>query len=206
MNTCLALLVLLVLVSVNCLDAIIVEIPNGGESWRAGSQQTIRWYNDNSTWYFGKSYYWYSTDSANSWIFIGEERGRYEPYTWANYSWTVANENSTHCRIKVKAESVYPPYYEYDESNSDFTIYQSSGFEKDKSSKQIPEINKIEFYPNPFSNKLTVITALNGAVYDIWGRIIIRFNKGKQTIDTSFWQPGVYIIQTGKQLKRIVKF
>ena len=49
-------------------------------------------------------------------------------------------------------------------------------------------------YPNPFSDKLNVISDEGFFVMDIFGRIILESNHSEKTINTSSWSDGLYFI------------
>ncbi|MBN1234105.1 MAG: PQQ-binding-like beta-propeller repeat protein, partial [Candidatus Coatesbacteria bacterium] len=60
--------------------------------------------------------------------------------------------------------------------------------------------------PNPFSTHLSVSLPSSGAIYYLTGQLIMNMSKGKHSIDTSKWREGVYIVKSGKETKRLVKF
>ena len=49
-------------------------------------------------------------------------------------------------------------------------------------------------YPNPFSNRLNVLSEQGFYVSDIFGRIILDINTSQKTINTSSWNTGLYFI------------
>jgi spore coat protein CotH len=49
-------------------------------------------------------------------------------------------------------------------------------------------------YPNPFSDKLNVISEEGFFVMDIFGRIILESNHSEKTINTSCWSDGLYFV------------
>ena len=55
-------------------------------------------------------------------------------------------------------------------------------------------ISSFACYPNPFSNKLNVISDKGFFVMDIFGRIILELNHSEKTINTSSWSDGLYFI------------
>lgn len=66
-------------------------------------------------------------------------------------------------------------------------------------------------FPNPFTNEVVVIlqknTPENIIIYDQWGRIIFHSFDSivNMQIDASNWSSGVYIMQIGPEVQRIVK-
>lgn len=95
---------------------IIVNTPNGGESWQVNnpSQQIINWAFAGTSNYFNL---YYSINGGSSWstiaTYVSATGGN------ANYNWTIPNNPSTNCLIKIE------DYYntcKYDESNAPFTI------------------------------------------------------------------------------------
>jgi spore coat protein CotH len=55
-------------------------------------------------------------------------------------------------------------------------------------------ISSFTCYPNPFSDKLNVISEEGFFVMDIFGRIILESNHSEKTINTSSWNTGLYFI------------
>ena len=55
-------------------------------------------------------------------------------------------------------------------------------------------ISSFVCYPNPFSDKLNVISDRGFCVVDIFGRIILDINTPEKTINTSSWNVGLYFI------------
>ena len=49
-------------------------------------------------------------------------------------------------------------------------------------------------YPNPFSDKLNVISEEGFFVMDIFGRIILESNNSEKPINTSSWSDGLYFV------------
>ena len=90
-----------------------VTSPNGGESFIAGSAQTIAWSSSMSG---GNVKIELSTDGGATYSTVVAST----PNT-GSYSWTVNNVNSTQCRIKVSDAIDANPV---DVSNANFTIQQ----------------------------------------------------------------------------------
>lgn len=89
-----------------------VTAPNGGETWSALTSHTITW-NVQGT---SNTYnLYYSVDAGSSWINI---TSNYASAT-GTYSWTVPNNPSVQCRVKVMD---YVTNCMVDESNNNFTI------------------------------------------------------------------------------------
>ncbi len=88
-----------------------VTSPDGGETWPAGTTQTIRWTRGGS---LGKVRINYSIDNGAHWTNINASA----PNT-GRYAWRVPRKPSTACLVKVcEAADKFPS----DESNAPFTI------------------------------------------------------------------------------------
>ncbi|NVN95784.1 MAG: T9SS type A sorting domain-containing protein [Bacteroidetes bacterium] len=73
-------------------DDIIINSPNGGEQWQAGSYQNINWVSATSS---TRYLVYYSTNYGVSWSSLNS-------YQYSqNYSWTIPNSPSTTCQVKV---------------------------------------------------------------------------------------------------------
>jgi photosystem II stability/assembly factor-like uncharacterized protein len=97
-------------------NSITVIYPNGGQVLTAGSISEIAWsYTGNMT-YFNL---YYSTDGGSTWEFIddGVLASNY------SYTWTVPNENSAECRVKVEDNNNTSIF---DISDANFTIQPSN--------------------------------------------------------------------------------
>lgn len=88
-----------------------VTKPNGGESWQAGSSQTITWSSSGSS---ADVKIEYSTNSGSSWSTITSSTTND-----GSYSWTIPNTESSTCRVKITDTSDSSIY---DASNSNFSI------------------------------------------------------------------------------------
>lgn len=106
--------------------AIVVTSPNGGESWTAGSTQTIAW---ESYYLSGNVLLQYSTDKGSSWTTIattplstssvpssssaastadaanGSTAASLASAVAGSYAWTVPNTSSTTCLVRVQSVS-----------------------------------------------------------------------------------------------------
>ncbi|NIN35066.1 MAG: hypothetical protein GTN53_27740, partial [Candidatus Aminicenantes bacterium] len=90
-----------------------VMIPNGGESWEAGTAHDINWA---ITGNIVNVKIEYSTDSGSSWNTISDSTPITGEYNW--YNWTVPNTPSTTCLVRV-SDTAGPAS---DTSNNVFTI------------------------------------------------------------------------------------
>ena len=54
--------------------------------------------------------------------------------------------------------------------------------------------NKFIAFPNPFSNKINIISDIGFYVFAIYGRLVLDMNSLNTTINTSSWNEGVYFI------------
>jgi hypothetical protein len=90
----------------------VVTAPNGGETWYAGTTQSITW--TPSTYFSSTVNIEYSIDSGNTWLTIANNQSNNGSYTW-----TIPNINSTRALVKV-SNSTNTSYY--DVSNALFTL------------------------------------------------------------------------------------
>lgn len=64
-------------------------------------------------------------------------------------------------------------------------------------------------YPNPFTDEVTVSLRERGLVklFDLAGRLVkeAHLEPGENRLDMSYLRPGVYIIQTGKEKRKVIK-
>ncbi|MEM4325847.1 MAG: WD40 repeat domain-containing protein, partial [Candidatus Pacearchaeota archaeon] len=94
---------------------IILIFPNGGEIFRAGSQQQIQWSSSNIT----NIKIEYTTDNGSSWSLIANNI----PANSGSLIWTVPNLSSSNCRIKI-SDTDDPSIF--DISDNVFTILSKS--------------------------------------------------------------------------------
>jgi hypothetical protein len=64
--------------------------------------------------------------------------------------------------------------------------------------------SSINVYPNPFTNRLNIVSDYKVQITDMLGRTILYLNVPYKTINTSSWNTGVYFINLiGSSQKRI---
>jgi len=91
-------------------DDIIINSPNGGELWQAGSTQNINWVSAISS---SRFTVYYSTNNGSSWNSLNS-------YTYSqNLNWSIPNTPSSTCLVKV---SDYENTCIKDISNTNFSI------------------------------------------------------------------------------------
>ncbi|MEI6697298.1 MAG: T9SS type A sorting domain-containing protein [Bacteroidota bacterium] len=73
-------------------DDIIINTPNGGEFWQAGSIQNINWVATSTSTQFNV---YYSINNGSTWNTLSSYQ-----YT-QNYNWTIPNSPSSLCQVKV---------------------------------------------------------------------------------------------------------
>ncbi|HEX9934183.1 MAG TPA: hypothetical protein VGB38_03215, partial [bacterium] len=96
--------------------SITVTAPNGGEKWAAGSQQNVTWTGQGIDNYDVKIEYSTNNGSSYSFIVWTTNHG-----TSGSYAWTVPNEPSAQCLVKL---SVQQATVISDVSNAVFSITQ----------------------------------------------------------------------------------
>lgn len=111
MNSFLLLLFILSSFSPN----ITLLVPNGGEKWRVGSTQKVKWQADaQDLWWIG-----YTTQGYGNWqqIAYGYNNSR-------EYDWFIPDTPSDNCRISLIIDWSYFTYF--DESDNPFSIYKGT--------------------------------------------------------------------------------
>ena len=93
--------------------SITITSPNGGECWQVGSIQTITWTSHETPGWVSIQY---STDNGNSWKNI-----TYSTNDDGQYNWTVPNEPSGNCLVRIKCSGNVS-----DDSDAEFSIYLDS--------------------------------------------------------------------------------
>jgi WD40 repeat protein len=88
--------------------------------------------------------------------------------------------------------------------NSVTNCLGTTGFSFDMSSATLPR-KSMSATPNPFTTSLTLVLPSSAQVYSLTGQLIMTVNEGNQTLNTSSWDKGIYIIKCGSDSKRIVK-
>jgi len=92
-----------------------VTSPNGGESWLAGTTQTITWTSD----WVDTVKIEYSVDNGATWHLIDISQ-----YSTNSYFWVLPDNPSTTCLVRI-TETGFS--YVHDQSNAVFTIEKASG-------------------------------------------------------------------------------
>jgi len=90
----------------------VITAPNGGETWYAGTTQSITW--QTSTFFSNTVNIEYSLDGGNTWNSIANNQTNNGSYTW-----TIPNVNSANALVKV-SNSTHPAYF--DISDALFTL------------------------------------------------------------------------------------
>jgi len=92
-------------------EAIFVDVPDGGESWEAGTPHYIVWHNHL---FSGAVKIEYSTDGGSNYTTITTSTAN-----TGSYQWTVPNTPSTQCRVRISDTADGNPS---DVSDNNFTI------------------------------------------------------------------------------------
>lgn len=96
-------------------SSITVVSPNGGETWAAGSTQTIFWTSSNT---INNVKIEYSTNSGSTWTTVISSTTND-----GSYSWKIPTVSSTKCKVRIKDTSSGTPS---DVSNAVFSIVTST--------------------------------------------------------------------------------
>ena len=59
-------------------------------------------------------------------------------------------------------------------------------------------LNDLNYFPNPFNDKLRINTSSSFYIYDLFGRVILELESGPDIIDTSRWKSGIYFLYLKK--------
>ncbi|MFA5803444.1 MAG: FISUMP domain-containing protein [Melioribacteraceae bacterium] len=92
--------------------SIAVTSPNGGESWKVGSTQSITWTSSN----VNKFKLEYTTNNGTAWQVVGYSSS-------SPYSWVIPNTASVQCKVRI-SDSTNAAVW--DTSKAVFTIYKPS--------------------------------------------------------------------------------
>jgi hypothetical protein len=95
--------------------SIIVDVPDGDETWEAGEPRTVAWHGSHPT--GSPVRIEYSTDGGGSWAMIEDNTPND-----GSHPWTVPATPSTQCRVRVSDAATSTPS---DTSDNDFTIFTS---------------------------------------------------------------------------------
>jgi len=92
--------------------SLILNSPNGGENWQAGTNQNITWTSN----YINNVKLDYSTNNGSNWINIIQS----VPASNGSYLWNIPNVSSSNCKVKVTSlENILLN----DVSDNNFTIF-----------------------------------------------------------------------------------
>ena len=169
-----------------------VTSPNGGEKWTVGDVHNITW---TATSNLDSVKIDYSTDNGSTWTAVTRCAA-----AAGSYAWTVPNTPSANCLVMVSNTAYTDPT---DKSDAVFEIVEPVGFKGKMTAKAIPNVFTVS--PNPFTDRLTVNMTTKGAIYSLTGNLITSLDKGRHTVATSNWAPGIYMIKCGEKVKRVVK-
>jgi len=162
-----------------------VKTPNGGEVWQEGATKNITWEATDNAAVVSASLY-YSADAGASWTMIGDISGNPGSYTW-----TVPNDVSTSCKIKVEAEDAAGNKGS-DESDSEFTISPMTGINTN-SYKILPHANYTITVINVQGREITTFTS------NTIGNINRKLSSGVHIIHIS--TPGEKIVKKYSLIK-----
>ena len=176
-----------------------VNWPNGGETLYAGYQYNMRWSGPTQAQVPYVDLY-LSKDYGSHWTYMSTYPGARNTHS---FSYTPAGATSYQCLFKVEN----PSNNDGDVSDGVFTIIGSVSQGRENAVNIAKTMTTMKFTvgPSPFRGNLRLQLPNSGSIYSLTGKLIRRLNKGEHNLDTSKWSPGIYIIQCGTELKRIVK-
>jgi len=156
--------------------------PNGGEKWKMGSKQYIKWEAKGIT----EVNLFYTSNNGTQWDTIATRVPTSEPYFW-----TLPLVISTECRVKIEVaidSSIY------DESDSTFTIYDPTADVATPRQTVPTEFALHQNFPNPFNPVTRIVYSLPKTgfvtlkVYDFNGREVL-------TLVEAECSPGVHTVE-----------
>ena len=156
-------------------QSVIVDVPNGGELWEAGTPHIIVWRTEGIE---NDVRITYSTDGGTVFMPIVD----FAPNT-GTFMWDVPNTPSPTCIVQVADAFDHTPI---DESDAPFTISMATGLLQNESS-QITNFYLYQNYPDPFNPTTTIAYDLPHAtnvqlnIYDALGRKIKTLVNNYQT-------------------------
>ncbi len=174
-----------------------LSVPNGGERWKGGTLQDIKWT------YTGNIPYvrlYYSYNYGMNWTMIASKI----PTANGKLSWSVPHVNSDYCYVKVADDG--DQYYN-DRSDNVFTIYSENGFSKPQD-KFLPSNPCLSVYPNPINRSSKVYYTITKASFvdfslfsmdgrQVWTKSLPLMQSGSHTLDIGSIQAenGVYLLR-----------
>jgi hypothetical protein len=156
-----------------------VTVPDGGESWIAGTVHDITWMQTGNG---VRDSIYYSTDAGSSWLGVAH----YDPAPVPlQHAWTVPSTPTTEARVKVVTWNADGGRVE-DASDSNFTIAPYVGIAQPEDSVLPLAVILYQPYPNPLASGTTIRYALPGPaqvelrIYDVAGTLVRRLADGVQ--------------------------
>jgi hypothetical protein len=179
-----------------------VRTPNGGDTLRQGTTQTIQWM---GTQIGPNVKIELSRDSMQSWEIISAASG--SAATVGSFQWTVSGPASNKCFVRIT-----------DNSNNSFVDYSDAAFSisiataVNSPDRSIP----LKIFPNPTTESLHIQSGNNtniigeAVIFNVQGsqlsRTSLRIIPGQtQNIKVSNLMPGIYFmrIQSGKKVETV---
>jgi len=182
---------------------VILDYPQGGETFVPGQVITIEWHiliaHDTRDWDL-----YYSNDGGTTWMPIREDIG----VDTLSYDWTIPDESGSMTRVRVVMDNTG---LNYTDESGDFTISGPSGVSESN------DFQGIKVFPNPASGQIYIDNdkpyVLSGIqLVDLQGRIVRTFLSREQTLTGRYRlplegvKPGVYgILFSRNEQRRIEK-
>jgi hypothetical protein len=180
-----------------------VTVPNGGESWIAGTVHNITW---SQTISGVKDSIYYSTDAGSSWTGVAH----YDPPPAPlQHTWTVPSTPTVRAQVKVVTWNADGGRVE-DVSDANFTIEPFVGIAQPENNALPLAFGLYQSHPNPLASGAAIRYALPQTaqvelrIYDVAGTLVRRLVDGVQPAGyrRAYWNvrddrgrlvaPGVY--------------
>jgi hypothetical protein len=187
----------------NPIPTVAVTVPNGGESWLAGTTHNIMWSQTSNG---VRDSIYYSTDAGSSWTGVAYHD---PPPESLQHVWTVPNTPTNEARVKVVTWDSDGGRVE-DVSDSNFTIEPFVGIAQPGNNALPLVFVLFQPYPNPLASGVAIRYALPRParvelrIYDVAGTLVRRLVDDGQLAGyrSAYWNgfdgrgryvaPGVY--------------
>lgn len=191
-----AIFMCFIVLSGTALSHVGLDYPHGGETFEAGDTVTVMWQeiisHGDSNWDL-----LFTSNAGLTWENIVSDL----PKSQLSFDWTVPNESSNVCRIRIVQDNIVSS--DYTDDSGDFTITSSTGVDNNKWS--VKDFALYPAYPNPFNPTTKISYSLprqskvSLKIYDMLGNEVKTLVDGTEPegsyeflLNASGWTSGVY--------------